>query len=112
MGMQMQADCFDCLSRAPDGPAIGELPDPGRGLNEVLAKLREGQTDARVVGDPIFVRRAYVASRAGFDATNLALGAQGLLPVIDRVFGFAEVRRVYQPCLTLKDRGTVALGND
>jgi hypothetical protein len=111
-GTQMQADCFDCLSRAPDGPAMGEWPNQGRGLSEVLARLQEGQTDVRVIGDPVFVRRAYVASRAGFDATNLALGAHGLLPVIDRVFGFAEARQVYQPCVTLMDRGTVALGND
>jgi hypothetical protein len=108
----MQVDCFGCLGRALDGPATSELPDPGQGLNEVLVHLREAQTDARVAGDPVFVRRAYVASRAGFDATNLALGAHGLLPVIDRVFAFAEVSRVYQPRATIKELGTVALGGD
>jgi hypothetical protein len=107
----MQADCFDCLSRALDGPAMGELPDPGRGLNSSV-RCQAGRADTRVCGCPAFVRRAYVASRAGFDATNLALGAHGLLPVIDRVFGFAEARQVRQHCATLKDLGTVALDND
>jgi hypothetical protein len=65
----MQTDC--CAS--PDGRAT-------RGL-----------LTTQMARDPVGARRTYVASRAGFDATNLALGAHGLLPVIDQMFGAAQV---------------------
>jgi hypothetical protein len=108
----MQADCLDCSSRALDGPTIFELPDPGGGLNEVLVSLQEGHADARMVGDPVSVHRAYVASRAGIDATSLALGAHGLLPAIETMFSFpgtchAECRRAIRI-----HHGTVVVAGD
>jgi hypothetical protein len=82
----VQIDCFDC--RALVDPR--EFRGPWRSRSEGPDRIHERHATARVAGDVVRVRHAYVASRAGFDATNLALGAQGLSPVIDRMFGFAH----------------------
>jgi hypothetical protein len=61
------------------------------------------------MGDLVRAGRTYVASRAGFDATNLALGAHGLLPVIERMFGIAEPHYDYRDFAARERVGTVSL---
>jgi NADPH:quinone reductase-like Zn-dependent oxidoreductase len=42
------------------------------------------------------VQGIYVGSRDHFEAMNRAIAQHGLRPVIDRVFGFGEVREAYR----------------
>jgi NADPH:quinone reductase-like Zn-dependent oxidoreductase len=41
------------------------------------------------------IRRVFVGGRAHFEAMNRALELHGTHPVLDRVFGFDEVREAY-----------------
>lgn len=42
------------------------------------------------VGDRVSLQGIFVGSRSMFEAMNRAIAASGLMPVVDRVFPFAE----------------------
>jgi hypothetical protein len=91
----MQIDCLDYLVMNLDGRAA---PGP----RDLLRTFNEGSRN----------RCAYVASRAGFDATNLALGAHGLMQVIDQMFGVAEPHYTFQDRATHKQIGPLTFADD
>jgi hypothetical protein len=79
----MQTNRLDYVGTRLGGQATGELPK------------------ALVTSDPTRARRAYVASRAGFDETSLALGAHGLLALIDQMFDRARPYQTDQRVIPL-----------
>jgi NADPH:quinone reductase-like Zn-dependent oxidoreductase len=57
----------------------------------------------------VTVRRYYVGSRAAFEAMNAFIAEQRLDPVIDRVFGFDEVRSAYEHFAAKRHVGKVVI---
>ncbi|MFF0135086.1 NAD(P)-dependent alcohol dehydrogenase [Streptomyces sp. NPDC005227] len=53
-------------------------------------------SNAAYAGSLATIRRVFVGSRAHFESMNRALRLHGARPVVDRVFGFGEVREAYR----------------
>ncbi|MCX4914422.1 NAD(P)-dependent alcohol dehydrogenase [Streptomyces sp. NBC_01281] len=53
-------------------------------------------SNAAYAGSLATIRRVFVGSRAHFESMNRALRLHGVRPVVDRVFGFDEVREAYR----------------
>ncbi|MET7384863.1 NAD(P)-dependent alcohol dehydrogenase [Streptomyces sp. NPDC005529] len=53
-------------------------------------------SNAAYAGSLATIRRVFVGSRAHFESMNRALRLHGARPVVDRVFGFDEVREAYR----------------
>jgi NADPH:quinone reductase-like Zn-dependent oxidoreductase len=58
------------------------------------------------------VQGIYVGSRAMFEAMNRAIAANGMRPVIDRVFPFAEARAAYAHLQGASHFGKVVISHD
>src|SRR4051812_4015147 len=66
------------------------------GLLGVLTGTRGEINTAGVFHKSLHIRGIYVGSRQMFEALNRALSVAQIRPIIDRVFGFDEVRAAYE----------------
>ena len=82
------------------------------GVVTFVAALTNGSIDPRVLANPVMVRRIYVGSRAGFESMNRAISAHQIRPVVDCVFGFADVPEAYRYFEARRHIGKVVIAGD
>jgi NADPH:quinone reductase-like Zn-dependent oxidoreductase len=67
------------------------------GVVSLIGVLTRGQIDPLpILGGGVIVRGIFVGSRSMFEDMNRAIALHGIVPVVDRVFGFEEARDAYR----------------
>jgi NADPH:quinone reductase-like Zn-dependent oxidoreductase len=102
------------VDRVVETGAIDTLPRSlascaAEGEVALAAVLGAGSLDAMPLSAPVTIRRYYVGSRAAFEAMNAFIAEHRLDPVVDRVFGFDEVRDAYEHFAAKRHVGKVVI---
>jgi NADPH:quinone reductase-like Zn-dependent oxidoreductase len=102
------------VDRVVETGAIDTLPRSlascaAEGEVALAAVLGAGSLDAIALSAPVTIRRYYVGSRAAFEGMNAFIAEHRLDPVIDRVFGFDEVRKAYEHFAAKRHVGKVVI---